>query len=276
MTKKNATATATANTASALSTLKVAKNEGVVSVVTSAFRLDMLIARDTDAKTRKEKRLSSDSAANMSELKLSALREEIKELEKALAGYKAELAKIEGIRSRVVSELVEAGNDKTAVENLFRVLACFGDKSLNKYALRGICTTWTPELEAAMDTAHSLKFSEKTGSPILGKKEKEAFRSAMNIIKESVRGVCAVAENPYFGKVSVNLNMTDIGELHKAYITGFGLDYKKDKKTGLVTLNSREYVEKTLVRKPRGKNTKIDASAFWGAAVNCIILHICR
>jgi hypothetical protein len=277
MAKKNQNNSATVNFSfKAMSNNASAETVSAVTGTISAFKLDMLISRDTDKKARIEKRLSSDSAENMSELKINALREELAELEKALAGYKAELAKIDSVRIKVVSDIMDAGSEKTCAENLFRVLACFGDASLNKYALKGVCTSWTPELDAAMTTAHSLKFSEKTGAPVLGKDVKAAFTSAMNIIKGAVRGAVSVPENPYFNKVSVNINMRDLGMLHETFVTGASLDYKKDKKTGAVSLDSSEYVLKTRIRRPRGKNAVIDASGFWGMAVNCIILHICE
>ena len=284
MAKKNTTTTAaTTNTASVsvnvpFKALKTPAPEAVraaFAAAIAAFRLDMVIALEEEKRARIVKRLASDSAANLSELKKAALEEEAAALAKSIKDNKAALAKIDAVRGVVVRDIMDQGAEKTVVENFFRVLACFGDKSLNKYALKGVYTSWTPELEAAMNTAHALKFNDK-GAPVLGKKEKAAYEAAKNIIKGAVREAVRIPENKYCKAVSVNLNNTDIGALHESYVTGVDLDYDKDKKTGAVSLKSSEYVVKTRVRKPRGKNAEIDASGFWAVAVNCIILHICE
>ena len=250
-----------------------AEKADVVALVVSAFRLDMALIVDEAAKSRKETRLADEKGV-LSETKKAAIREELEELKAEIKAEKSALKKVESVRKSVVSELVESGADKTCVENLFRVLACYNNESLCKYALKGVCTSWTDELDKAMNVAHSLKFSDKTGARVMGKAEKSAYETAKNIIKASVRGVCAVPENAYFGKVSVNMNGTDLGALHESFVTKVGLKYNTDKKTGEVTIAGDDI--RTCVRKPRGKNSKIDASGFWAVAVDRIIMHICK
>lgn len=262
------------NNTLALSTAN-AENFTALKSAVSAFRLDMAIADDTARKARLDKRIADEKGV-LSETKKDALKEERDAVEAEIKAEKSALKKVENVRATVVADIIsETGADRVQVENLFRVLACFGNTSLSKYALKGLYTTWTPELEKAMDTAHSLKYGDG-GAPVLGKAEREAFTSAKNIIKGAVRDAVAVGDNKYFGKVSVNLNNTDIGALHESYVTGVSLDYATNKKTGVVSLKSDNYVVKTRVRKARGKNTKIDASGFWAVAVQCIILHICK
>ena len=245
-----------------------------VNVTVRAFQLDMLIKDETAAKSRKEKRLAGDSVANLSELKIEALREEIKELEASIKAHEAELKKLEAVRNTVVSDLIEAGADKTCAENLFRTLACYGKEyeRLSKYALRGVCTTWTPELDKAMTAVHSLKFND-SGAPVMGKTERDAYRTAKNVVKEAVRAALRVPENKYFGELPVNLNNTDIGALHESYVVKVGLKYTEDKKTGASRLCSDPDI-KSRVRKPRGKNTEIDASGFWAVAASRALLHL--
>ena len=251
-----------------------AENVSAINSVVAAFQLDMALIIDEAAKSRLDTRIADEKGV-LSEKKKAALEEDRDALILEIQAEKSALRKVESARKTVIDDLVKAGNDKTAVENLFRVLACYNNKSFNKYALRGVCTSWTDELDSAMNTAHSLKFSEKTGARVMGKDEKTAFTTAMNIIKSSIRGVCAVAENSYFGKVSVNINATDLAALHETFVTGISLEYKTDKKTGKTT-QAEDYTISTRIRRSRGKNTKIDASEFWAVAVVCILKHICK
>ena len=248
---------------------------GALVAAVSAFRLDIVLTIDESAKARLETRIADEKGV-LSETKKAALREDLAELAKDIKTEHAELRKVDAIRKTVVSDIMtETGAEKTIVDNLFRVLACFGNPALNKYALRGECTAWTEDLEKAMETAHNLKFSETTGNRENTKATREAYRNARDIIRDRVRASVFVPDNSYFDHISVNLNTSDLGALHESYITGVGIKYKTDKKTGAVSIEN-DFDVKTRVKKSRGKNAKIDASEFWGVAVDRIITHICK
>lgn len=196
----------------------------ILSAAVSAARLGMAVQYDADriaSLSAKIKRFEdADSLTESQKLELAKTRLDLSDLEAEKSELEVSLAEVESARNVVVESLVAEGNTRENVETMLRVIALDGNQFLSKYALSS--DEFKDDLMTKLTSiAESVRWSS-AGTPVLGKDEREAYKSALKSLKGMIRQEFSLtADSMFLKRTMVNCTADELGLLVQTFVRDF-------------------------------------------------------
>ena len=229
-----------------------------------------LVLSDKLSNMKKQLEPSKDGTpveAKLTPVKIASIKEDIQTTEKAIADFSATVESTEEVFSSVVSDMVNAGNERENVLTFLRLIAGIEQKDVMKYALPA--TEDLSELVESLDTIHKSGKYSAVGAMTMTKESKLAFKNAKEQIENLIFNRFNLSETPYTKKFNPRFNSTDLGELHACYVTGVKNEFDKN----------NNFTGRTLTTRVAAANKNNTFTRFNGLKVlicNLMVAKVCK
>lgn len=195
-----------------------------LSAAVSASRFGMAVNYDADrvaSLSAKIKRLEdADELSESQKLELAKARLDMSDIEAEKSELEESFESVKPALETVVESLVAEGNTRSNVETMLRVIALDGNQFLSKYALSS--DEFKDDLMTKLTSiAESVRWSS-AGTPVLGKDEREAYKSALKSLKGMIRQEFSLTTDSMFLKrTMVNCTAEELGLLVQTFVRDF-------------------------------------------------------
>lgn len=200
------------------------ENADILSSAVSASRFGMAVNYDADrvaSLSAKIKRLEdADELSESQKLELAKARLDLSDIEAEKSELEESFESVKSALDTVVESLVAEGNTRENVETMLRVIALDGNQFLSKYALSS--DTFKDELmDKLTSIAESVRWSS-AGTPVLGKDEREGYKSALKSLKGMIRQEFSLtADSMFLKRTMVNCSAEELGLLVQTFVRDF-------------------------------------------------------
>ena len=201
-----------------------ADNADTLSSAVSASRFSMAVQYAADkiaSLSAKIKKLEdAESLSESQKLELAKARLDLSDLEAEKSKLEESYEGVKPALDTVVESLVAEGNTRSNVETMLRVIALDGNQFLAKYALGS--DTFKDELMGKLTSiAESVRWSS-AGTPVLGKDEREGYKSALKSLKGMIRQEFSLtADSMFLKRTMVNCSAEELGLLVQTFVRDF-------------------------------------------------------
>lgn len=221
---------------------------------------------------------NKDLSEEKKKVALDELRSKLSDLQDEKAKNETELEKTKDVYNTVISAMTmknanHFGNNIYVVKTVLRVLGCWNNSKLVKYAI--IPAFQSPELYEALETIHITSTPDENGALILTDEVKTAYKKASAELETIIKSTFSLPfETIYTNKTRVKLTAEDKKLLNDCYVKGFRNKFDVDDKTGVVNFKERQI--NTLVKAKRNKKSgkmEYDYSGLASTIANIVMKH---